>query len=76
MITTINNSERVFQIVSGPAKQTFCNLTDINIVVKHYNLKEGFYTIYEFWNNKPRKITSKALKEMFEANGIEQQFKY
>lgn len=76
MVTTINNKERVFQIVSDYNRQTFCNLEDINKVVKHYNLKEGFFTVYEFWNNKPYKVNSNTLALLFKSNSINQEFSY
>lgn len=76
MITTIDNSERVFQIVNeNDFTQIFCNLTDLNRAVIN-NMLEGYFSIYTFWNNKPRRVSKRTLKEMFEANGIEQQFKY
>lgn len=76
MITTLNNQDKIFQIVTSTGNQVFCNMEDINKVVKEYDLTEGYFTIYSFWNNKPKKVGKGALKEMFKANNIEQQFYY
>jgi hypothetical protein len=74
MITTIDNNQRVFQVVDSYGRNYFCNLKQLNEVIKENNLVEGYYTINHFWNNKPKKASKKLLKEMFEAQGIEKQF--
>ena len=74
MVTTINNNQRVFQVVDSYGRNYFCNLKQLNEVIKENNLVEGYYTINHFWNNKPKKASKKLLKEMFEAQGIEKQF--
>lgn len=76
MITTINNNERIFQIVSSVGHQVFCNLDQINSVVTAMELRVGYFTIYHFWDNKPKKVTKKYLKELFKANGLIQEFYY
>lgn len=76
MKTTIDNDSRVFQIVDSYQRSTFCNLQDIEKVVESQNLKSGYYTIYHFWNAKPKKVSKKYLKEMLQANGLEQNFFY
>lgn len=76
MTTTIDNNQRVYQIIDSYGKQTFCNFDDINTVVKERNLVEGYFTIYSFWNNKPKKVGKGILKEMYKAHGIEQEFAY
>jgi len=76
MITTIDNFRRVFQIVGNDGTQVFCNLEEINRSIKEWHYKEGTFIIFQFWNNRPRKMTSKTLKEMFKANEIKQEFKY
>lgn len=74
MVTTIDNNQRVFQVVDSYGRNYFCNLKQLNEVIKENNLVEGYYTINHFWNNKPKKASKKLLKEMFEAQGIEKQF--
>lgn len=74
MITTIDNNQRVFQVVDSYGRNYFCNLKQLNEVIRENNLVEGYYTINHFWNNKPKKASKKLLKEMFEAQGIEKQF--
>ena len=74
MVTTIDNNQRVFQVVDSYGKNYFCNLKQLNEVMRENNLVEGYYTINHFWNNKQKKASKKLLKEMFEAQGIEKQF--
>ncbi len=74
MVTTIDNNQRVFQVVDSYGRNYFCNLKQLNEVIRENNLVEGYYTINHFWNNKPKKASKKLLKEMFEAQGIEKQF--
>lgn len=76
MYTTIDNNQRVFQIIDSHGIQTFYNFDDINKVVTENNLRAGYFTIYSFWNNKPKKVGKGILKEMFKAHGIEQEFVY
>ena len=74
MVTTIDNNQRVFQVVDSYGRNYFCNLKQLNEVIRENNLVEGYYTINHFWNNKPKKASKKLLKEMFEGQGIEKQF--
>ena len=74
MVTTIDNNQRVFQVVDSYGRNYFCNLKQLNEVIKENNLVEGYYTINHFWNKKKKKASKKLLKEMFEAQGIEKQF--
>jgi len=76
MKTTLNNDERVFQVVTSKGKQAFCNLTDLNKVIESLETHEGYFTIYHFWNNKPKKVNKKLLRDMFEAQNIKQEFYY
>jgi hypothetical protein len=55
MVTTIDNNQRVFQVVDSYGRNYFCNLKQLNEVVRENNLIEGYYTINHFWNNKPKK---------------------
>jgi hypothetical protein len=70
MKTEIDNNQRVFQVIDSYGRNYFCNLNQLNQVIKENNLREGYYTINHFWNNKPKKASKKLLNEMFKASGI------
>ena len=76
MYTTIDNNIRVFQVVTSTNKQAFCNLEQLNAVVLMLDTNEGYFTIYHFWDNKPKKVSKKYLKELFKANNLELKFTY
>lgn len=76
MKTVINNNLRVYQVVTSTGYQFFCNIEQLNEVVKENNLKAGYFKILHFWNNKPQKLSKKALKEMFEGSQLKQEFLY
>ena len=74
MQTVIDNNQRVFLVVDSYDRNYFCNLNGLNEVIERNALREGYYTIFHFWNNKPKKATKKLLTEMFEAQGITKNF--
>ena len=74
MKTTIDNNQRVFQVIDSYGRQYFCNLSELNKVMKENNLRMGYYTINHFWNNKPKRATKKLLNDMFESAGIIKEF--
>lgn len=76
MFTTIDNNVRVFQVVTSTGKQAFCNLEGLNDAVLNLGTHEGYFTIYHFWDNKPKKVSKKYLKELFKADGLTQYFNY
>lgn len=76
MKTNIDNNVRVFQVVTSTGKQAFCNLEQLNTVVSMLGTNEGYFTIYHFWNNKPKKVSKKYLRELSESNNIEFTFTY
>ena len=67
----LNSNERVFQIVTSTGKQVFCNLKHITSVLAELQAVEGYYKIYHFFNNKPKKASKKMLAEMVERAKIE-----
>jgi len=75
MKTTINNSLRVFQVVTSEGNQFFCNLDQLNYVINS-ECKPGYFRINHFWNNKPARLTKKGLKNLFEGNQLTQEFEY
>lgn len=76
MITTINNNLRVYHVVSSVGNQWFCNIEDLNRIVKENELRAGYFKIYDFWNNKANRCTKKYLKDMFEGSQLTQEFEY
>ncbi len=76
MTTTINNNLRVYQVVTSTGKQAFCNIKDLNKVVKELDTHQGYFKIYHFWNNKPQKLSRKALDEMFSGSQLKREFNY
>lgn len=76
MKTTINNNLRVYQVVTSTGKQAFCNIEQLNEVVKELECKAGYFKINHFWNNKAEKLSKKDLKAMFEGSQLKQDFYY
>ena len=68
---TVNGTFRTFMIVDSNCRNYFCNLAQISRVIDQNSLRAVYYTIYEFWNNKPKKCNKKHLNEMFAANKID-----
>lgn len=76
MKTEINNNLRVYQIISSTGKQWFCNIEDLNKIIKENQLREGYFKIYHFWNNKAQKVSKKDLKIFFDGSQLKQDFFY
>lgn len=76
MKTVINNDFRVYQVVSSTGKQWFCNIEDLNKIIKENQLREGYFKIYHFWNNKAQKVSKKDLKIFFDGSQLKQDFFY
>lgn len=76
MTVTINNNLRVYQVVTSTGKQAFCNIEDLNSVVKDLGTNEGYFKIYHFWNNKAQRVSKKDLLGFFEGAGLKQEFYY
>ena len=68
MKTTIDNYQRVFQIVDSFGRSIFCNFSELQNILIEVN---DFCTIYHFWSSKPKKVTKKYYKTMHESNQIE-----
>lgn len=71
MQTVINNNERVFQVVDSWHRGVFCNLADLNAVIKQI---DDNVTIYHFWNSRREKASKMLLEDMFEAQGLTKEF--
>jgi hypothetical protein len=76
MQTVIKNNERVYQIISSLGKSWFCNIEDLNTIVKENTLREGYFKIFHFWDNKPKKVSKKDLKAFFDGANLKQEFYY
>lgn len=76
MNTTINNNLRVYQVITSTGKQVFCNIEQLNEVIKELGTHPGYFKIYHFWNNKPKKLSKKELLTMFEGSQLTQEFYY
>ena len=76
MIVSINNDLRIYQVVTNTGKQAFCNIEDLNNVVKDISAHEGYFKVFHFWNNKAQKVSKKDLKAFFEGANLKQEFFY
>lgn len=76
MKTVINNSLRVYQVVTSTGKQAFCNIEQLNELIKELGAHEGYFKIYHFWNNKAQKVTKKDLLSFFDGAQLKQEFYY
>ncbi len=76
MTTIINNDLRVYQVITSTGKQAFCNINQLNDVVEDLRTNVGYFKVYHFWNNKPQKLSRKALDEMFDGSNLKRNFHY
>ena len=76
MKTTIDNNLRVYQVTTSTGKQAFCNIEQLNEVIKDLQTQPDYLKIFHFWNNKPQKVTKKDLKAFFEGAQLKQDFIY
>jgi hypothetical protein len=76
MKTTINNNSRVYQVVTSTGKQFFCNIEQLNEVIKQAGTTAGYFKIWHFWNNKAKKVSKKDLTSFFEGAELKQDFFY
>ena len=76
MQTTINNNIRVYQVITSTGKQAFCNIEQLNEFVKNLETHAGYFKVFHFWNNKPQRLSKKALDTMFEGSQLKREFNY
>ena len=76
MITMIDNNQRVYQVVTSTGSQYFCNINQLNAIVIGNELRAGYFKIFHFWNNKPQRLSKKALDTMFEGSQLKREFNY
>lgn len=73
---TIDNNLRVYQVTTSTGKQAFCNIEDLNRIVKDLDCRAGYFKVFHFWNNKAVKLSKKDLLSMFEGSQLKQEFIY
>lgn len=76
MKTTIDNNLRVYQVITSTGKQSFCNIEQLNEVVQDLGAIPGYFKIYHYWNNTPKQVSKKDLKNFFEGSQLTQNFNY
>lgn len=76
MKTTIDNSLRIYQVTTSTGKQFFCNIEDLNNVVRESGAAAGYFKVFHFWNNKAQKLSRKDLDRMFEGSQSKREFNY
>lgn len=76
MKTTINNYLRVYHVTTSTGSQYFCNIEDLNKIVIENQLRQGYFKIYHFWNNKPERLSRKTLDQMFKGSQLKREFNY
>lgn len=74
MKTTIDNNLRVFQVITSTSKQVFCNLDELNNVMANLSSHAGYFKIYHFWDNKPKRASKKLIDDMYKAMGDKREF--
>lgn len=72
MKVNLDNNSRVFLIHRKGffTRSYFCNLKHIPQIIKNELEKNDDFTISEYWNFKLKRVSKKALNEMFVANQI------
>jgi len=76
MKTSIDNNLCVYQVITSTGKQAFCNIEQLNEVVKFYDCRSGYFKIYEYWNNRPQLLSIKNLDAKFEGSQLKREFSY
>ena len=76
MNTTLKQGHRVYQIKTSVGDQMFCNIEQLNEVVKHLQSNAGYFKIYHFWNGKAELLSKKVLDQMFEGSQLKREFEY
>ncbi len=76
MITILDNNLIVFRVSTRRGADAFCNIQDLNQVVKDLGCREGYFTIYTFFASKMQRVTKRDLPLYFEANKLTMDFHY
>jgi len=73
MTLLLDNSQRKFLVQSqgfGSQRDIFCNLHQIQNVLKESFSPNEEFKIYEYWNRKLTRVSKKRINEIFTANQI------
>lgn len=73
--TVINNEHRVFMVhgFGWNTQRFFCNMEDLQMCCQRFEKKQPYH-IFEFWNNKPKKLSIKKVISLLEANELDATF--
>jgi hypothetical protein len=72
MKITIDHNQRVFLVKGDDSRaHFFCNLKDVQGVIKMLIAENHAPKIYEYWNQKFTRLTKARINEYFEANQID-----
>lgn len=66
----ISTTERIFRVTPNfdMGKSHLCNLDGLKAeILRHNSIKK----VEHYWNGKFQRFTKKAMREMFEANGVD-----
>lgn len=69
MITTIDNTQKVFMITGDMNKKVFCNLKDVPNAIRYFDDNTSI-EMYMFWNNKRKRVSKRKMNEFFVSNQI------
>jgi hypothetical protein len=72
MKTIIDNNQRIFHLRRNGyfSRNYFCNLSGLPEIIQTELEKHDEFEVYEFWNDKFKKVGKKRLNELFTANQI------
>ena len=66
MKSIIIKNERVFVLTNSTCDIFAFNLSGAKEVIEQQN--EGYFSIFNYWNGKPKKISVKQINDMLQAN--------
>ena len=76
MKTILENDLVILRVKTSLGTQIFCNITQLNEVVKEKSLHTGYFKITEMNISNEKVVSKKRLKELFVANNLKQEFFY
>ena len=72
----VNQNQKIFVVTDSTGNSFSGNFKHLESIVKEYQLQEGYFKIFEYWNGKPKKVTKASLKRMYKADKKETPFYY
>ena len=67
----VNQNQRIFVVTNSTGNSFAGNIEHILQIVNEYQLNEGYFTVFEYWNGKPKRVTKAGLKRLLKANNLE-----